>query len=53
MYSTYKRLHENDPFDNKTIVAGKEVINAISEMQQSSWQVAIKDLEMAIVQKES
>ena len=47
LYSTYKRLYENDPFDNKTIAAGEEVINAISEMRQSSWQAAIEDLDMA------
>ena len=47
MYSTYKRLYENDPFDNKTIAAEEEVMNAISEMRQSSWQSAIEDLDMA------
>ena len=48
MYSTYKRLYENDPFDNKTIAAGDEVINAISEMRQFSWQAEIEeDLDMA------
>ena len=47
MYSTYKRLYENDPFDNKTIAAGEEVKNAISEMRPSLWQAAIEDLDMA------
>ena len=47
MYSTYRRLYENDPFDNKTIGAGEEVINAISEMRQSSCQAGIEDLDMA------
>ena len=48
MYSTYKRLYENDAFDNKTIAAGDEVINAISEMRQSSWQAEIaEDLDKA------
>ena len=46
MYSTYKRLYENDPFDNKTIAAGEEVINATSEMRQSSRQAAIEDRDM-------
>ena len=47
MYFTYKRLYENDPFDHKTMAAGEEVINAISEMQQSSWRAAIEDLDIA------
>ena len=42
MYSTYKRLYENDLFDHKTIAAGEELINAISKMRQSSWQGAIE-----------
>ena len=33
--SMYKRLYDNDLFDNKTIAAGDEVINALSEMRNS------------------
>jgi len=47
IYTKYKHLYENDPFDNKTITAGEEVTNAILAIYQSLWQVTIEDLEMA------
>ena len=47
MYSTYKHLYESDPFSPKTIAAGEEVINAISQQRQSPCQTTAEDMNMA------
>ena len=47
MYSTCNNLYECDPFSSKTIVAGQETNNAISQQRQSIWQTTAGGINMA------
>ena len=47
MYSTYKHLYESDPFSLKTIAAEEEVIIAISQQRQSTWQTTVEGMDIA------
>ena len=47
MYCTYKHLYESDPFSPKTIAAGEQVINAISQQRQPTWQTTVEGMDMA------
>ena len=47
MYSMHKHLYKSDSFRPKTIAAGEEVINAISQLRQSTWQTTVEGMDMA------
>ena len=47
MYSTYNRMYKSDLFSVKTIAAGEEVINAISQQRQSTWPITVQGMDMA------